>query len=458
MRRRTAIKALGALGAAAGAPRLLAGCGDNEAGPVLPPGIDHVVVLMMENRSFDHYFGSRSLLEGLPGDGLPEGASNRNGAGERVAIYPAGEVCVADPPHGWGSSRTQFDDGACDGFVLAYENSWGTDVPPDAMSYLVRDNLPVSYALADAYTICDRWFSSVLGPTWPNRMYFHTAQSMGITANDLPADGFDWPSIYHRLDQASVDWRYYYIDVPVIAVADNLDLDGRVRRAMPDFLDEAAAGTLPSVAVIDPGFSYNDDHPPHHPLVGQQYISLVYGALARSPQWERSLLIITYDEHGGFYDHVPPPTAPDDRAADGFGQLGFRVATMVIGPWVRPGYVCSTPLEHCSVLKHLENKYRMQPLTMRDAAASDITDCIDQARIDAAGDPLPPAEVPAVEFDESQLPERCTNAYWSSDILTWADRARFPARWDLRGKARETVYDIADVLDSWNLGRIRRGR
>src|SRR6185503_16337667 len=173
MRRRTAIKTLGALGAAAAAPRFLTGFGDNDGGPVLPAGIDHIVVLMMENRSYDHYFGSRSLVEGLPGDGLRPGASNKNGAGDEVAIYPAGEVCIADPPHGWSSSRTQFDDGACDGFVLAYENSYGTDVPPDSMSYLVRDNLPVSYALADAYTICDRWFSSVLGPTWPNRMYFH---------------------------------------------------------------------------------------------------------------------------------------------------------------------------------------------------------------------------------------------------------------------------------------------
>jgi phospholipase C len=459
MRRRTAIKTLGALGAAAGAPRFLAGCGDNDGGggPAMPPGIDHIVVLMMENRSYDHYFGSRSLVEGLPGDGLPAGASNKNGAGDEVAIYPAGEVCIADPPHGWGSSRTQFADGACDGFVIAYENSWGTDVPPDAMSYLVRDNIPVSHALADAYTTCDRWFCSVLGPTWPNRMYFHTAQSMGLTANEVPEDGFNWLTIYHRLDAAGVSWAYYYVDAPVLAVAENLDLEGRVRRIMPDFLDDAAAGNLPAVTVVDPGFSYNDDHPPHHPLVGQQYISFIYGALARSPLWERSLFIITYDEHGGFYDHVPPPTAPDDRADQGFDQLGFRVPTMVIGPYAKQGYVCSETLEHCSVLAHLEKKYGLEPLTMRDAAAADITDCIDQTRLDR-GEPLPPAEMPAVEFDESQLPERCTNAFWSSDVLAWAEQARFPRRWDRRGTARETVYDIADVLDSWNLGRIRRGR
>jgi len=462
MRRRTAIKTLGALGAAAGAPRLLAGCGDNQggggdAGPTLPPGIDHIVAVMMENRSYDHYFGSRSLIEGLPGDGLPPGASNLDLGGQPVEIFPAGEVCIADPPHGWSAARTQFGDGACDGFVVAYQNSWGDEVPPDAMSYLVRDNIPVSYALADAYTSCDRWFSSVLGPTWPNRMYFHTAQSNGITANDLPEGGFVWPTIYHRLDQAGVNWGYYYIDVPVIAVAKNLDLEGRIRRVMPDFLDEAAAGTLPQVSVVDPGFSYNDDHPPHHPMVGQQFLSLVYNALARSPQWERSLLVITYDEHGGFYDHVAPPTAPDERADEGFGQLGFRVPTMVIGPYARPGHVSSVVYEHCSFLAHLENKYGMDPLTERDAAATDITDCIDQARIDA-GDPLPPAEVPAIEFDESQLPERCTNAFWSSDVLAWADQAHFPRRWDLRGRARDTVYDIASVLDSWNLGRIRVGK
>jgi phospholipase C len=148
---------------------------------------------------------------------------------------------------------------------------------------------------------------------------------------------------------------------------------------------------------------------------------------------------------------------PDDREDEGFGQLGFRVPTLVVGPYAKAGYVSSVEYEHCSVLAHLEKKYDMEPLTRRDAAAADITDCIDQERIDA-GDPLPPAEVPPVEFDESQLPERCTNAYWSSDVLEWAAQARFPRRWDLRGSALDTVHDIADVLDSWNLGRIRRGR
>jgi phospholipase C len=456
MRRRTAIKTLGALGAAAGAPRLLAGCGDDDR-PEVAPGIDHLVVVMMENRSYDHFLGARSLEEGLPGDGLPAGASNLDLAGREVEVYPAGEVCIADPPHGWNACRLQLGDGACDGFMTAYQNSWGEEMPPDAMSYLRRANVPVSYALADAFTSCDRWFSSVLGPTWPNRMYLHSGQSNGITANDLPVDGFEWPTIYHRLDAAGIDWRYYFIDVPVIAVVENVDLEGRIRRVMNDFVEEAAAGTLPAISVIDPAFSYNDDHPPHHPLHGQQFISLIYGALARSPQWQRSLLVITYDEHGGFYDHVAPPLVPDERAAEGFDQLGFRVPALIVGPYAKAGHVSSIQLEHTSVLAHIERSHGLEPLTARDAAANDLSGCIDQERL-AAGDPLPPAEVPAVEIDESQIPARCTYGAWSSDVLQWADQARLPARWDLRASARDSIYQIGEVLDSWNLGRIRRGK
>src|SRR5262249_26126421 len=145
---------------------------------------------------------------------------------------------------------------------------------------------------------------------------------------------------------------------------------------------DAAAGKLPPVTYIDPMFTANDDHPPHHPLLGQQLIAATYQALATSPHWERCLFVICYDEHGGFFGHVSPPSdAADERAADGFNQLGFRVPTLVIGPYVKQGYVSSVRRDHTSALRHIENVHGLAPLTMRDAAATDLSECLDEARL-----------------------------------------------------------------------------
>jgi phospholipase C len=160
------------------------------------------------------------------------------------------------------------------------------------------------------------------------------------------------------------------------------------------------------VTIIDPGFALNDDHPPHHPGLGQQFIAAVYQALATSPLWQNILFVVTYDEHGGFFDHVAPPKTADDRAADGFDQLGFRVPTMVIGPYVKPGYVSSVQYDHTSSLKHIETMFDLEPLTARDAAASDLSDAIDAERL-AAGDFAPPITLPVVELDAETIDPAC---------------------------------------------------
>jgi len=461
MKRRDAIKALGALAGATSMSRLLAACGSDEDGA--EPGIDTFVFMMMENRTYDHYLGARAL-EGLPGDGLVATMSNPDLMGVDVPIFAAsGEVdtmCVADPPHGWNPSRTQFNDGANDGFVRAYQENHpgGTAV----MEYMTRDRLPVTWALADAYTVCDRWFASVLGPTLPNRMYWHAGTSNGATNNDDIVGGAykGVPSLYHRLDSAGVDWAYYYGDVPVLAVLD-IPTEGRVKRYLYDFIDDAAAGKLPPVVYIDPGFALNDDHPPHHPLLGQQLIASVYQTLATSPQWERCMLVVTYDEHGGFFDHVAPGKAPDDFAAQGFDQLGFRVPALVAGPYAKQAYVSSVEYNHTSAIKHLQNEFGLDRLTMRVDAANDLVDCIDLERL-AAGEPAAPIQLPAVEFDETMLPDACRSSGAFSrppdhDVLELADRMNLGAL-DLRSESRDYIYGIADYLDSHNLGRIRRGR
>jgi phospholipase C len=292
-------------------------------------------------------------------------------------------------------------------------------------------------------------------------MYWHAGSSNGAkTTGDVLNGAFrGLPTLYHRLDAAGVDWAYYYGDTPVLASIDGIDLGGRLRRFLWEFIDDAAAGRLPPVVYNDPSFGANDDHPPRYPLLGQQLIATVYQALATSPQWPRSNLVITYDEHGGFFDHVAPPPAADARAAQGFGQLGFRVPALVVGPYARKGHVSQVVRDHTSPIRHLSDLHRLEPLTERASAASDLWECIDRERL-AAGEPDAPVTLPAVEVDESALPDLCRpGASLKSrppehDVLAWAAAA--PELRALRGTdPRDTIHGIGAYLDRHGLGRIR---
>jgi phospholipase C len=455
MRRRDALKRLGALAGLAAVPDLLSGCGDNDSGE---EGITTIVVVMMENRSYDHFLGARAL-EGLPGDGLVAGMSNPNLAGDPVAVYRDPVMCVhPDPPHSRSSSLAQWNRGANDGFVTRYQaQSDVTDL--HVMGYLTRDEQPLSWALADEFASCDRWFCSMMGPTWPNRMYLHSAQSGGMTSNDLPAGGFPWRSIWHSLSDAGVPWTYYFSDLPFVPLFADLEYDGLVRRVNYDFFDDAAAGRLPPVTFVDPNSVFNDDHPPHHPMLGQQFLSAIYHALANGPQWNNCLLVVTYDEHGGFFDHVSPPTAPDDYADQGLDQLGFRVPALVAGPYVKRGHTSSVVRDHSSVLAHINGMFGLEPLTARDAAATDLGELLDLDRL-AAGNPRPPAALPFIEVDESMVEDGCFAARTeiSQDLQVLANQGFFPPEFDLRGDTRDYAYAIGDTLERWNAGRIRRGR
>jgi phospholipase C len=423
MKRREALKAMGGLAGAASVATLLPACGGDD--PDRPVGITTYVFLMLENRSYDHYFGARSLLEGLPGDGLTAGMTNPDLGGNPVAPFPPDSElseCVVDPPHTWASSHAQWNNGANDGFVREYQTDHATTAAAP-MQYLTRTELPISWELADAYTSCDRWFASLMGPTFPNRAYWHLGTSLGLDNNDAVMNaltaGVTQPTMFHRLVEAGVDWAFYYGSYAIAALLATpgpfqLDIGpsdgtGNVRRfgdaesRVGQFFDDAAAGTLPPVVYIDPAFDYNDDHAPAHPILAQSLIAAVYTALARSPQWNNVLLVITYDEHGGFFDHVSPPQTADDTLAkfgvDGFQQLGFRVPTMVVGPYVKQGYVSSVQYDHTSVLKHLQTTFGLAPLTARIDAANDLLDCIDLERL-AAGTPAPPIALPEIDIEE----------------------------------------------------------
>ncbi|MEO8705982.1 MAG: alkaline phosphatase family protein [Kofleriaceae bacterium] len=481
MKRRDALKTLGGLAGAVGIAKFLPGCGDG--GPDGPVGITTYVYLMMENRSFDHALGGRAL-EGLGGDGITAALANPKLDGTLVPSFPAPDdrgaaaatVCDPDPPHGWDAAHNSFNNGANDGFVVEHEKDHGnSNALVEPMKYLTRANVPITWALADEYTICDRWFCSVMGPTLPNRAYWHTGTSFGIDNNNEVLEKFSAvpvPTIYNRLDEAGVDWCYYYGSIAVVSLLANpgpfqLDLGpndgtGRIRRfgdsklGVGQFFEDCAAGTLPPVVYIDPAFGTNDDHPPVHPILGQELIGSIYTALAKSPQWKNILFIVTYDENGGYFDHVPPPTTTDDTLAQfgvpGFEQMGFRVPTMVIGPYVKQGNVSSVVYDHTSALKHLQNTFGLGSLNARVDAATDLTDCLDLDRLER-GDPADPITLPIIDSDEWPHGDAaCMSAGGFKPSLDpisqWADAnpGRFAREYDLRGGEQEYLMSIRNYL------------
>ena len=361
--------------------------------------IDHVVVLTMENRSFDHYFGALSLLEGRDDvNGLHGDEHNAWSSGEVVPTYRlSGTTCNRlDPPHEWESSRTQWGNGHNDGYLTAVEHHYPQAAdpetrPPDAadvMGYYVRSDLPFAYGASDHFTICDNYFSPIGAPTLPNRHYLHCATSGGLKDNYLdsrpkgatpspqgdPTYGFDFRTIYQEMSEKGVDWRVYFAEAPFTMLYRWPRLKHPKRFApMAQLYADAAAGNLASFTTIDPGYFTASDHAPQNVQLGQLFIASVYYALAASPAWERTALIVTYDEDGGFYDHVPhlrglPDERADDDLAEDFSKSGGRLPTMVLSPWAREGGVAHQEADHTSILAFAEWRFGLDALTDRDAA------------------------------------------------------------------------------------------
>lgn len=356
-------------------------------------GIDHIVVLMMENRSFDHFLGALALdpayaargkVRGLTGD-----ESNPALDGSPVQSYKLFNFTPADPPHDWDSARVQLDNGTNDGFVRAHAGPSEREV----MGYHDRSQIPLYYWFADNFTLCDSWFSSVLGPTWPNRYFLHAASSNGKKDN-TPFFSGGPTTVWERLRDKGLSFKNYAAGATTWFTGGFVGKLFSINPSAPlrDFFDDARNGTLPAFSIVDPDFMASDDHPNHNILRGQAFVGSIYRALAESPLWERCLLVVTYDEHGGFFDHVPPPTTNDPNPE--FQQLGFRVPAFVIGPTVKKGYVCQEQFDHVSVAATLRTRFGIESLNARMETTNDLHDCIDPARVNAPA--KPPSGMPQV--------------------------------------------------------------
>jgi phospholipase C len=357
---------------------------DRPEGEDMLPVIGHIVVLMQENHSFDNYLGTLGRGDGLTmRDGKP---TNTNAYGDkRLRSFPMPTACQFDklPGQDWDRSHTAWGGGTNDGFVEASG--------PVAMGYWTESTLPYYHQLAKTFPLCDRWFSSCLAQTYPNRRFLIAGTALGLVSDPFPTIKDLQPpngTIFDRLDAHHIDWADYYTSLPTAALfLKDFAATGSHAHKIDQFYADAAAGTLPGFCLVEPDFDHQSEENPQDIRAGETFTKSVIDALMRGPGWDKTVVIWCYDEHGGYYDHVPPPAAippddikPDLTAANGpglFDRYGFRVPAVVISPYAKPNHVSHTVYDHTSVLKLVEEKWNLGALTFRDANASSPLDCLD---------------------------------------------------------------------------------
>jgi phospholipase C len=404
--------------------------------PNLPPGtdtipeIEHIVVCMMENHSYDNVLGMLGRARGQTarGDGYTivnhtPTAFNPFGTPTFINPYANGNIqlafhmpttCQGDVTvsQEWKASHQQYDNGTNMGFVASPSG-------PSAMGYWTGQDLPFTYALANTFPIGDRYFCSLLGQTDPNRRYLIAGTSTGMTddigvsANGVIPDASlilapPGGTIFNRLAQFNLSWRDYVTTYPLGATAllyPLNDLKAYVRMTkIEQFFTDAAAGTLPNFAVVDMNYSTQSQEDPQNMVVGETFLASVVKAVGASPNWNKTLLIINYDEHGGYADQVPPPVAlaPDfvpplveigESQYDGFHRYGFRVPMVVVSPYAKQNYVSHLVYDHTSVLAMIERKWNLPSLTFRDANANDLMDLLDEDALKRGKPTFNPATV-----------------------------------------------------------------
>lgn len=401
--------------------------------------IRHVVVLMLENRSFDSMLGrlwpGRDGFDGLTGNETnPFHSPGKPTKTVRVWTDPTltpAALTTPDPDPGekfldiYTQLRGLTDDGqprsgapTMSGFVDNYMRQPPVNPSPDpfsVMHYFTPEQVPVISQLARAFGVCDHWHASAPCQTWPNRFFVHTGTAGGYVDN-TPHFPYTMKTVFECLEEKNQDWAVYFHDIPQAATLARLWLKAPLHfhDFGQEFAGHAAAGTLPAYSFIEPRYFAspflntlpNDEHPPHNVAYGEELIAAVYNAVRGGPGWKQTLLVITYDEHGGCYDHVAPPAAtpPDDLRPDNFdfAMFGVRVPAVIVSPYVAPGSVIrprgDIPFDHTSIIATLRALFEIGPLTKRDAAAPNLLAALNaQANNDGPASIVAPAIPPARE-------------------------------------------------------------
>src|SRR5215469_9400714 len=440
---------------------------DLPAGTDMLPAIKHIIVLMMENHSFDNYLGTLGRGDGLPvGEHGKPDAENPDGAGNAVRSYPMASPIQEEgvPCQSWSASHTAWAGGKMSGFVQASQAGSPAANKSAAMGYWTEQDLPFYHALARTFPLADRWFSSCLGPTFPNRRFLLAGTAHGLI-DDLPADIFDRPPAGTILDMLTlhrISWANYrpnggdhsavrrYARFERRRIKHHIQHFGPLFRRAPfdvkrdlqctaslyplgvfrhllhihsieQFFADADEGNLPGFCIVDPNFDEFSEENPQDVRKGESFAAEVINRVMHGKGWPHTLLIWTYDEHGGYYDHVPPPAAvpPDDVEGRSlvahpsllrsvlkplfpgyvkhvenmcagplqYDTYGFRVPAVVVSPFARPDCVLSDVFDHTSVLKLVEEKWNLPALTRRDAEAISPLGAVDLTAAPAFLDP-----------------------------------------------------------------------
>ncbi len=399
-----ALAAAGLAGAAVAAPKP----------PTARSPIKHFLVLMQANHSYDNYFGTYDRGDGIPAGVCMPRFIGRPAAG-CVRPFSLGSRSVSDLSHNLDVFSTQYNNGRMNGFVDSFRRvglNGGL-----AMGYYGEDDIPFYWNVADRFVLFDRFFSSAAAGSVRNHMFWVSGTPGNYEEDKIPAGGFgDLPLIFDRLEQAGVSWKFYVenydpkitfrnrartdrssqvVRVPPLSFAryvDNPKLFSHIVD-LSEYYEDLASGTLPAVAYIAP--SGSSEHPPGNIQTGERFVRTLMNALIQSTYWKDSAFMWTYDEWGGWYDHVRPPRV------DEFGY-GFRVPALLVSPYARRGHIEHATLDFTSILRFIEENWRLKPLAKRDATASSIA-----AAFDFRSDPQEPTILPAVRgIEPARAPER----------------------------------------------------
>jgi phospholipase C len=352
--------------------------------------VKHVVMLMQENRSFDHYFGTMAGVRGFDDPQALKLASGRSVFYQPDDKNPKGYLLpfhldthatsaqkIPSTSHAWAVQHEAWNGGRMDRWLAAHRKADGAN-GPYCMGYYTREDIPFQFALAEAFTLCDAYHCSVMGPTWPNRMYWMTGtvdpegrNGGPIIDNTAPKEGFTWTTYPERLEKAGISWKVYQqednYECNVLETfkifrearkGSALYARGMQRGLEGQFEYDALHDKLPAVSWVIPT-SYQSEHPDYMPADGAAFVASKIDAIAANPDvWAKTVFILNYDENDGIFDHVAPPLPARDTPHEFVGNLpigaGFRVPCIVVSPWTSGGIVCSQPFDHTSVLQFLE--------------------------------------------------------------------------------------------------------